>query len=120
MPAFSNFMRLHVAESSTVRSLRSRFRSTQDSSVSRSPGTMASPMVLNGTFGSPPPRKKPPRNYYGMTDTTELRTQCTVHDGEAGPATSEANQAEKGILRRVDIEQQSRHDMNTHYTDGIF
>ncbi|KAI0003883.1 hypothetical protein F4779DRAFT_630576 [Xylariaceae sp. FL0662B] len=105
MPAFANFVRLHVAELWPIRSLRSKFHSSRTGYSYGSSAAGAAPLP-NGTFGSPP--RKPPHHYYELTDTTLMQTQVTAPDEEIHHTADAENQRQAGIMRTVDISRQSR------------
>ncbi|KAK0616094.1 hypothetical protein B0T17DRAFT_540195 [Bombardia bombarda] len=119
MPAFANFMRLHVAELPTIRSLRSKLwsGSSNDKSGFGSSGEVANPVA---TFGSPQPRK--PAAYYELTESAIMRSQfTTVHEeGVVQKSTGQnGNESGNGIVRTMDIFQQSRRRDEPQSTDHL-
>ncbi|KAK8079212.1 hypothetical protein PG994_003019 [Apiospora phragmitis] len=98
MPAFSNFMKLHVLESRAFQSLRSTF----GVSSATEKGTPIRPP--HGTIGSPAERKRKPA-YYELTDTNIMNSRYTV-DVEDD---REAQAVQPGqILKTMDVRQESR------------
>ncbi|KAK7959421.1 uncharacterized protein PG986_004275 [Apiospora aurea] len=102
MPAFSNFMKLHVLESRAFQTLRSTLG--VGSSSEKGSGERGPVRPLHGTIGSPAgPKRKPA--YHELTDSNILNSRYTV-DVENN---SEAQAVQPGhILRTMDVRQESR------------
>ncbi|KAK8030085.1 hypothetical protein PG993_011376 [Apiospora rasikravindrae] len=105
MPAFSNFMKLHVLESRAFQALRSRFGASGRSTGEKSGESPAPPVrPLHGTIGSPSTRMNRPA-YYQLTDTMILSSRYTADGGEDG----EAQAGRPGqIFKTMDVRQEVR------------
>lgn len=85
MPAFSTFLRQHVAKSTLYRSLRSRFggkTSTDDSPSKEEPKLPFPP-----TIGSPFARKKTDSTYHELFETNLIATNITTGGKNGGTTT---------------------------------
>lgn len=80
-PAFSTFMRSHVAESALFQNLRSRFWGTVPTEQHSSSAKPRSP--LHGTIGSPFPKKKSKPAYYELSDTNLINTGHAFDSGKS-------------------------------------
>ncbi|KAK3689097.1 hypothetical protein B0T22DRAFT_377891 [Podospora appendiculata] len=136
MPAFASFMRVHVAQSASFQSLRSKFVGSRGGSSGKSGysssegggGGRPLPGDPRGTFGSPMQARKP--GYYELNDTELMKSQFSTVDNStiSAPMTMRSGlrdqDLEQGrIVRTVDIFQQThadrdvdgtKHELNTH------
>ncbi|KAK3317337.1 hypothetical protein B0T19DRAFT_405038 [Cercophora scortea] len=133
MPAFASFMRVHVAQSASFQSLRSKFIGGSGGSSGKSGyssseggGHVGLPGDPRGTFGSPMnvARKQP--GYYELNDTELMKSQFSTVDNSTISGTPvkgmrEQEMEEGRIVRTVDIVQLSHADndgdgtrLNTH------
>ncbi|KAG6354850.1 hypothetical protein INS49_003931 [Diaporthe citri] len=111
MPAFANFMRIHVAESRVFMSLWSKLGGSDPSApASSNNGNQRRP--LHGTIGSPLPRKKVKPTYLELTDTNILKSGYTIEGGE-GLATTTTESGQPGILRTTAVTQESHFPRST-------
>ncbi|RYP58942.1 hypothetical protein DL769_008747 [Monosporascus sp. CRB-8-3] len=98
MPIIANFMRLHMAELSIIRSMRTKLRGSSNNHSYESSKVM--PSLPNGTFGSPNMPRRPPHQYYELTDSVLMQTQITVTDEDRLRGTNKyPNQGDAGIVR---------------------
>lgn len=87
MPAFSTFMRQHVAKSALYRSLRSRFGGK--SSTDESPSKEEPKVPFPPTIGSPSPRNKAKSTYYVLSGSSLTATNnTTTEKGNHGGTTT--------------------------------
>ncbi|KAK9423295.1 hypothetical protein SUNI508_04189 [Seiridium unicorne] len=96
MPAFATFLKVHVAQSTSVQALLSRFsKKKQDTS-----GFQSDQQTPLRTFGSSEPKGHP---YYALTESALLKSQCST-SGETMPT---LKSPDKAILRTSGIPQQT-------------
>lgn len=103
MPAFSNFMKLYVLQSSAVQGLRSKLRAGSKSTTEQGSGGSRRAGPLRGTIGPSSERKKRPP-YYELTDVgNTMNSRCSAGGGES----RDSRAVRPGqILRTTDVRQE--------------
>lgn len=95
MPAFSAFLKLHIAQSSSFQAILSRFsRRRQDASTFHS-----DPFASPRAFGSFKAKMRP----YELDESVLIKSRCTS-SGEVLPI---MNNSDHTIMRTVDFRQQT-------------
>jgi hypothetical protein len=107
LPVFAIFVRHNIIESSAYRSLRSKFFGSSSKDTGVSSGATGPAALPQGTFGSKPRKSKQARNYYELSET-----HITVPQKDGHP---DAN----GIMRTVNIHQQSRPGSTSHSVEQL-
>ncbi|KAI2610571.1 hypothetical protein GGR54DRAFT_373308 [Hypoxylon sp. NC1633] len=102
MPSLAQLLRIHVGESSLIRSLRSRLfgsRGTVGDVSGPSEDQNKNEILGTASFGSGQPRR---RDYYQLTDVSLFSTQIT----SSGNREEDPVSPPKAIVRSVEISQQ--------------